>query len=718
MKRLLLTLTVLFMAASAFAECSMYIEDFELKRSELGAKIVVPIKAHFSARVSAWHLSISYPEGLSPTSCQAGSDMTIGYHDSNGEEKMYGVALNVNTGYQTFVAAIMNAGYWQDPNSEDPNAWVSYGAVKWEAGDYDEMILLYLKPGVNFNGGDINISFEPYSSSDTRGGTVADNGDQGQFFYSVCHVTVKDVEEEQTGAPTFSGYDSENGYVVSITPSEDSDIYYRIIKNHNEYGEWSLYTGELLFNEQGYYCIEAYAKAEGKTASDVIAYEFIVQGLPQTDSPVISYSLTNEAVNVTATGAGEVKLYKDGVEVQNPCTIARTTVDQTFIFSATAKEDGKQISELTVIEVVVPAKPTERCLTPSISYGETAVGVVTITIYNGEDGATVYYWIYRDGDLIIENSFVGDSHTFDVSGVGSYTLKAIAKKEGMLDSSEGGIFFMIFQDPLPVLLGDVNGDGMVNITDLNEMLNIIFYDSAFVVEADMNNDGIINVQDVVGLVHYLLNGEIPSISSNGRRAPIAETTGQASLYWQDGVLYLNSDVPVSAMNMINDVDGDITWTLDEYEMVVMQETGASGEHAVIFSFDRNVIPTGVTAIATTSSQAPSVVGAELSTLDSKLISVTLNDQITGLTNIQAAGEINCYMDGSSLVIDNNAIMRDLDITAYAIDGRAVANQHLSHLDSGRTSLEMNDIIKSNRYLILVVRNGRQILATLKLTQNR
>lgn len=441
-------------------------------------------------------------------------------------------------------------------------------------------------------------------------------------------------------------------------------------------------------------------------------------GLPTTEPPVISYSLTDEAVNVTATGAGDVKLYKDGIEVENPCTITRTSVDQTFTFSATAKEEGKLISETTTMVIDIPAKPTERCLTPSISYGVTAVGVATITITNNEEGATVYYWVYRDGDLIKENSFTGDSHRFEVSGIGSYTLQAIAKKEGMLDSYAGGIFFTIFEDPIPVILGDVNGDGWVGITDLNAMLNIIFYDGAFVVAADMNKDLIINVQDVVGLVHYLLNGEIPSISSNGRRTRKVQSASQASLYWQDGVLYLNSDVPVSAINIINEVDGDITWDLDKFGMVVMQSTGTQGEHSVIFSFDRSTIPSGVNAIATTNSQHPSVVGAELSNLDSELIPVNLNDQLTELTSIQSDNEFNCHMDGSSLIIKSNAALHDIDVSVYSIDGRVVANQHLPILDSGRTCIDMNDIIKSNRYMIIVVRNGRQILATKKLTQIR
>lgn len=634
MKRLLLTLlTFLFMAICAFAECSMYIENIELKRSELGTVITVPVKAHFSAKVSAFQVNLTYPEGLTASGAVPGSDMCIVYINSDGEESTCYASLGMGSYYQKFIAAIMDEGYWQNPNGEDPTAWVSYGSIKWEAGDYDEMFLLRLKPNENFTGGDINITFEPASGPDARGETVNDIGDLGPF-HSVCHVTVTDDTDEQT------------------------------------------------------------------------------------EPPIIYYSVNDETATVIATGEGEVKLYKDGLLVENPCTIPRTNEDQTFTFTATAHEEGKLISETTTLVVDVPAKPMERCKTPAVSYGVTAVGVATITITNNEEGATVYYWVYRDGDLITENSFTGDSHRFEVSGIGSYTLQAIAKKEGMLDSYAGGIFFMIVEDPLPVTLGDVNYDGMINITDLNAMLNIIFYDWDFVVAADMNKDMIINVQDVVGLVHYLLNGEIPSISSNGRRAPKTEAVAQACLYWQDGVLYLNSDVPVSALNIINDVEGDITWNLDQYGMVVMQSTGTQGEHSVIFSFDRSTIPSGVSAIATTNCQHPSVVGAELSNLDSELISVNLNDQLTGLTSIQSDNEFNCHMDGTSLIINSGAALRDIDVSFITIDGRVLANQHMSFLNSGSTSIDMSDILKGNCYLIIVVRNGRQILATQKITQNR
>ena len=610
--------------------------------------------------------------------------------------------------------------------------------------------------------------------------------------------------------------------------------------------------------------------------------------LVTTPAPVIEASMTDESVFVTATGEGEVKLYKEGSLVNNPYIINRTNTDQSILFTATAQKDGCLISETASMTIIVPAKevdpggvykPVNVTVYPDINtadvswedsnnsawnlrYRVVLPGVNNNLLWdfeedtNGNTNTSLpggwtcidadgdgHEWYHLSGDSYMNHSGIGhvtssswymtaDStgialnpdnwlvspmvkidgelsfwacaqdpnwssevfrvytstnkvnwvpisdditatgrmteYTFDLTpyacengyvairhynvtdmfrlnvddiaityvkpaewiyvenlDVPYYTIEDLdpgtnyeVQVQGINNNEETSDWTESIVFTTSVLLGDVNYDCMVNIADLNEMLNIIFYDGAFVVAADMNTDLIINVQDVVGLVHYLLNGEIPSLSTNGRRAPKAETAGQASLYWQDGVLYLSSDVPVSALNLINDVDGDITWNLDSYGMVVMQESGASGEHAVIFSFDRNVIPPGVTAIATTNSQAPSVLGAELSTLDSNLIPVTLNDQITGLTSIQAAGEINCYMDGSNLVIDNNAILRDLDITAYTIDGRVLANQHVSFLDSGSTSSERSDIIKSNRYLIIVVRNDRQILATQKLTQNR
>ena len=55
------------------------------------------------------------------------------------------------------------------------------------------------------------------------------------------------------------------------------------------------------------------------------------------------------------------------------------------------------------------------------------------------------------------------------------------------------------------LLGDTNGDTLINVLDVIIMVNMIIGDSEFDLDtADMNNDGLINVSDVVILINIIL----------------------------------------------------------------------------------------------------------------------------------------------------------------------------------------------------------------------
>ena len=53
--------------------------------------------------------------------------------------------------------------------------------------------------------------------------------------------------------------------------------------------------------------------------------------------------------------------------------------------------------------------------------------------------------------------------------------------------------------------GDINGDGIVNILDLIELVNIILESSIPVEEADLNGDNIINIIDIVSVVNIILS---------------------------------------------------------------------------------------------------------------------------------------------------------------------------------------------------------------------
>ena len=79
-----------------------------------------------------------------------------------------------------------------------------------------------------------------------------------------------------------------------------------------------------------------------------------------TATPVITYEVTDDNVIITVTGEGEVHVYVDGVEVENPYIIPRGEEDVTVVVTATAQEEGKEISETATAEVVVPAKAGEE----------------------------------------------------------------------------------------------------------------------------------------------------------------------------------------------------------------------------------------------------------------------------------------------------------------------------------------------------------------------
>ena len=56
------------------------------------------------------------------------------------------------------------------------------------------------------------------------------------------------------------------------------------------------------------------------------------------------------------------------------------------------------------------------------------------------------------------------------------------------------------------LIGDVNSDGYVNITDVTYLISLLFGNTGVPAVADVNTDGIVNISDVTALISILLNG--------------------------------------------------------------------------------------------------------------------------------------------------------------------------------------------------------------------
>ena len=78
----------------------------------------------------------------------------------------------------------------------------------------------------------------------------------------------------------------------------------------------------------------------------------------RTPAPSIAWSIGNDTVTVEAIGNGDVTLYKDGVVVDNPISIPRTSEDIKIIFTAIAQSQGEITSKVTTQEITIPSLKT------------------------------------------------------------------------------------------------------------------------------------------------------------------------------------------------------------------------------------------------------------------------------------------------------------------------------------------------------------------------
>ena len=149
-----------------------------------------------------------------------------------------------------------------------------------------------------------------------------------------------------------------------------------------------------------------------------------VTEIEQTATPVITYEVTDDEVIITVTGDGDIHVYVDGEEVENPCIIPRGDEDVTVVVTATAQEEGKEVSETATEEITIPAKPApEVTATPVITYEVTDDEVIITVTGDGE------VLVYVDG-VEVENPYTIPRGEEDVVVV----VTATAQEEGKLIS--------------------------------------------------------------------------------------------------------------------------------------------------------------------------------------------------------------------------------------------------------------------------------------------
>ena len=401
MKKFLFTLAAMFMVTSAFAANVMYIspEDFTVTKADIenGTEIEIPVRAEFSARVSGWDFQITeLPAGMTFTFAEAGADMAVSVKNGRGKDVVVNATLyGAAEPYLHMLATLGEFGYWQDPNGENPTAWVTYGVAKWEAGEYEEMLLMYAVFDENYHGGPIKTKTAVSSGKDDRGGTVNDIGEANTFYDTEYEFEDPNPVQETVADPVINFIEVNDLTVRVEVTCETADATLYVNGENVGTGAYSYTVTRGSVYEAKVVSVTAKAvKGELESTEVSAIYEFAVEQKTKAQAPTYTVEDFADYVLVTVTfyGNGEQVMFDgDFNDLTNPFKVMKGEFEQNFYLTAYNEESEDQLqSEILNTMIVVPALPApEKTPAPSVDVEETALyymvtatgeGTVTLTV--------------------------------------------------------------------------------------------------------------------------------------------------------------------------------------------------------------------------------------------------------------------------------------------------------------------------------------------------
>lgn len=235
-------------------------------------------------------------------------------------------------------------------------------------------------------------------------------------------------------------------------------------------------------------------------------------------------------------------------------------------------------------------------------------------------------------------------------------------------------------------MGDVDFNGKVNVSDLQQSINYLFYDSYNgysrynFTAGDLNADNTINVLDVVDEVDILLNNDMPTDAFAKSTQTAEEAAASASLYCKNGKLILNTAVPVAALDI--EINGNVSVNLAG--MTVGMRSQADGrQHLIVYSTAGKTLPAGETILGNAAGN--SFIGnAMLVDEEAAEISVTLNNPnakvATGISSLTP--NPSPFAEGSRHVYDLQGRKVEMLKGCNVEKLNANGNSQLSTLKSG------------------------------------
>ncbi len=241
----------------------------------------------------------------------------------------------------------------------------------------------------------------------------------------------------------------------------------------------------------------------------------------QYDLPQNLFGLGMGSVQLLDNGNYSIYTYGNGLG-QAECSIFEITPDGDMVWKVTSENQGAAWYRAYKVPSIHPNAFSVVADGYTASEDENTIELtgttLDFTVFNKSGYALEYKYmlsdlmdggsqlfIYDEGVVNIEPYGSADL-SFSVNSAALYTATQVMLNVWP-DHHEYAVKELVF--PVTVgssLVGDVNADGVVNILDVVQLVNMVLSDE-YNASADLNNDGVINILDVVLLVNFILGPE-------------------------------------------------------------------------------------------------------------------------------------------------------------------------------------------------------------------
>lgn len=501
LKSLALALVAILVAPIAQAEMYFKINDIQLRETDLGTEITVPVLAKCTSKVDIWDINITCPEGLTPISATESYAMEMGYYNSNGQFAVYNAQLVANEDYTHIIGSTLGSvGYRSTQNDEGETVYEPYGSLKWEvygwSDYYQQFFLLKFLVDPSFTGGEIQITANASCGYDARSGTF--------YFSPDTAIDPNQADVNCDGEINISDASYLLNYLVGLDSNisggdvhQDGNIDlldYEEMVDYLLFGEW--YTGHRLYTTQSNTSVEVYYPP----VNEPTEVSFCINDLELT--------VEDLGTDITIPVRAHFGNYLSSWDVQFIFPDGLTPVYATKGSGMTMNFYDDEGEEMTQDAYLYHNDAYTHFISiPILDVGYQAPEV--------EDDPYEPYgsvkWAPGDYDVMfkikchVSDYFAGGNIEVITNASSGYdtrnNLMVFEPTTNEIYTEEGYIYYP----------GDINLDAIVNIADVTTYVDYLlnpssyeYIDSEF---SDTNRDGVLNIVDLDGLCDYIIQGQ-------------------------------------------------------------------------------------------------------------------------------------------------------------------------------------------------------------------